>query len=304
MEGRRKSIPLAREQVQSSALTWTVSSMLVAALAGFSWLMLRTPHPQPGWTSCSIWAVVWSLTFAGMVWGLRAATLPAALCGALICFLVTLGSVHFIAPSAFRSGLLPLGVLFLLTHLATRAGKVQKAKMGLAEPRKGRNTAQVIANLGAAGLIATASAVRFCGPEQNAHSIDTPLLSILAMLLAVLGEATADTVSSEIGQVFGGRPYLLTTLRRVDPGTDGGVSLRGTLAGGFAALIVIATGVWALGVDWHIGAAGYAGGIAGLIFDSLLGATAEQRGMVGNDLVNFTSTLFAALVAFALVSHR
>ncbi len=35
-------------------------------------------------------------------------------------------------------------------------------------------------------------------------------------------------------------------------------------------------------------------------FDSLLGATLERRGYIGNDLVNFLSTLFAAAVFFPL----
>jgi uncharacterized membrane protein len=41
---------------------------------------------------------------------------------------------------------------------------------------------------------------------------------------------------------------------------------------------------------------------AGLFFDSLLGATVERKGWLGNDLVNFTSTAFAALLA-ALILH-
>jgi uncharacterized membrane protein len=47
-----------------------------------------------------------------------------------------------------------------------------------------------------------------------------------------------------------------------------------------------------------------AGGVFGLLFDSLLGATLEERGWLNNDAVNFLSTLSAAgfaLVALALL---
>jgi len=45
---------------------------------------------------------------------------------------------------------------------------------------------------------------------------------------------------------------------------------------------------------------GWVAACAGLFFDSFLGATIERRGWIGNDLVNFTSTLVAALIATAL----
>ena len=44
----------------------------------------------------------------------------------------------------------------------------------------------------------------------------------------------------------------------------------------------------------------FAAGCAGLIFDSMLGATVERKGWLGNDLVNFTSTVFAALLAYGV----
>jgi uncharacterized protein (TIGR00297 family) len=113
-----------------------------------------------------------------------------------------------------------------------------------------------------------------------------------------LAEAAADTVSSEIGQVLCGQPRMITTLRRVEAGTDGAVSLVGTLAGVAAAGIVAAVGAWALGGDRTLFAVSCAGGVFGLFFDSLLGATLEGRGWLNNDAVNFLSTASAA--AFAL----
>jgi uncharacterized protein (TIGR00297 family) len=120
-------------------------------------------------------------------------------------------------------------------------------------------------------------------------------------MLAALVEATADTVSSEIGQAFGGTPFMLTTLRRVPPGTDGAISLYGTLAGIAAAALIAATGMPALGMSFAECLVAFTAGILGLFFDSLLGATLERRGYIGNDLVNFTSTAFAAAVALLAI---
>jgi uncharacterized protein (TIGR00297 family) len=122
-------------------------------------------------------------------------------------------------------------------------------------------------------------------------------------MLAALAEATADTVSSEIGQAFGGTPFLLTTFRRVPPGTDGAMSLLGTAAGALAAAIVAATGMFAMRMTLAQTTIAFTGGIAGLFFDSLLGATVERKGWLGNDLVNFSSTVFAAAVALALMAR-
>jgi uncharacterized protein (TIGR00297 family) len=117
--------------------------------------------------------------------------------------------------------------------------------------------------------------------------------------IAALAEAAADTASSEIGQASGGPVRLLTTWRTVPAGTDGGISVRGTIAGVVAASIVVAIGGIRHALMPH-GAVTLISACAGLFFDSLLGSTVERRGWIGNDIVNFSSTLFAALLATAL----
>jgi uncharacterized protein (TIGR00297 family) len=128
-----------------------------------------------------------------------------------------------------------------------------------------------------------------------------PLL-IFALGLAALAEAAADTVSSEIGQVLGGKPRMITTLRRVDPGTDGGITQAGTAAGVIAARVVSFAGCLALRGGSSLFAISWAGAVFGLFFDSLLGATLERAGWLNNDAVNFLSTASAAAFALAIVA--
>ena len=124
------------------------------------------------------------------------------------------------------------------------------------------------------------------------------------MVVAVLAEATADTLASELGEVLGGPPFMITTLRRVAPGSDGAVSLAGTVAGTSGALLVALVAMPALGLSIGSALGAGLGAIGGLFFDSLLGATAERRGWLNNDAVNFLSTIAAAVIATAILLLR
>jgi uncharacterized protein (TIGR00297 family) len=97
--------------------------------------------------------------------------------------------------------------------------------------------------------------------------------------------------------VLGGQPRLITTLRRVEAGRDGAISAAGTLAGVAAAAAIAALGTYALRGDTRLLWIAAAGAVFGLFFDSLLGATLEERGWLNNDAVNFLSTASAAAVA-------
>jgi len=204
-----------------------------------------------------------------------------AIVGIVVAFLlmVTTGFVGF----------LPLLTLFALTVFATRWGQRRKERLGVAERSGGRSASQVLANLS----VAAACAVPVLWfPEFNDL--------LLTGAMAALAEAAADTVSSEIGQASASRAYLIVGLRSVPIGTNGAISLAGTLSGIVAAFII----AWvSAGLGIVAGSAvpviGLAGS-AGMMFDSLLGATWENAGLLGNDAVNFVSTVFAADLALLI----
>jgi uncharacterized protein (TIGR00297 family) len=281
----------ARERRQADLLVITVGTLLALAT-----LHLVQPSFQSIQNRSSLLrAVILSLTFGVLAWVLRAATPAAAVLGSLICLLLST-SVPRYGDSPAHSGLIPLVLLFALTFAATRLGRAQKKILGLAEPAHGRNAAQVIANLGVAGMIAAIATWPALTLLTSASTSGRPALWP-TLLVAALAEATADTLSSEIGQAFGGTPWLITRMRRVAPGTDGGVSLVGTMAGLAGAALISLAGMAALRLHPAGAIIAFVGGASGLLFDSFLGATVERRGWLGNDLVNFASTLFSVLVA-------
>jgi uncharacterized protein (TIGR00297 family) len=188
----------------------------------------------------------------------------------------------------------------LLAFISTRIGVRTKERFGSAEDRNGRTAAQVAANLGVAAI--AAGDVVMSWMTSSHWLARATAVPFLAVSLAALAEAAADTVSSEIGQVLGGPPRMITTLRRVEPGIDGAVSVAGTSAGILAGATVAALGSWAFRGNLMLFAVSCAGGVFGLFFDSLLGATLERRGWLNNDLVNFLSTASAAAFALAALA--
>ena len=296
----RKAIPEKRDLMQSRVLVTMVGFLLVLE----TFAVLRQAHFLWGEQSAGernlLGEIVGiSVVFAGLVLALRAATLAGALFGGLISFLLLSGTA---SPQyvIVRSGVAPLALLFTLTFLATRAGRAVKARAGLAEKRHGRSAAQVLANLSVTalsvssfGLVLVSRGHAFTG---NWYYKVWVWPAMMLMCLAAMVEATADTVSSEIGQAFGGRPVMLMTMRRVDPGTDGAVTLLGSVAGIMGGALIAAIGIWALRITVSQATMALFAGICGLFFDSFLGATVERRGWIGNDLVNFSSTVFAALL--------
>lgn len=273
--GQGKVIAGERDRMQSEMLSGAMGGLLVAKTLIVVWAFHRLgTYPRWFWV-----ALAGSAAFALVVWLLRSATGPAAALGGFVCMNILLAQGF--GMSWQQTAMPALLTLFVLTFAATRFGRSRKERMGVAEPKRGRRAAQVLANLGVAGLCAGAA---------------SPLL--LAACLAALAEATADTVSSEMGQALGGRTLLITSWSEVPAGTDGGISIAGTTLGAAAAGAIVLVTAATRFVRWEMGMVVFGAAVAGLLFDSWLGATVERKGWLGNDLVNFCSTVVAAVVGY------
>ena len=208
----------------------------------------------------------------------------------------------------------------LLSHFRERA------KAAIAEDKfsKGsqRDLSQVIANGGVAVLMTLGAAL---SKSERVHNL------FEAGFVGAFATANADTWATEIGTLNTHPPRLITTGKPVAPGTSGGLTLLGTSA--------TIAGAFALGLfHWLLRDLPHApqrrtlslipiaaiSGVAGSLFDSLLGATVQatyycpsckketerrihncgtptllKRGIawINNDVVNFAATLFGAVVA-------
>lgn len=283
-------------------LRWQSKTVLLAVFPAVgAQLVLETERWLTDSPSVAACVLGLSAVLGLVAWRARAASPAGAWAGAALAASLMF-STAAVPCVPWRTAVVPMVAVLVLTSLATRLGRQRKEALGTAEKRSGRVAAQVAANLGTAALVAMTPARLWMADTGWLRADAWGLGLLYAPMLAALCESAADTVSSELGQVLSGRPRMITTLRTMEPGTDGAISLSGTLAGAAAALLVAATGAAALAGGWRIGVVGAAGGIFGLLFDSLLGATLERRGWLNNDAVNFISTWSAAALALALLA--
>jgi uncharacterized protein (TIGR00297 family) len=230
-------------------------------------------------------ALPWAIGINGVAsWlGYRAGTVTVsgAVGGAVIGAIIYLGG----GPGAW--GL--LFVTFLTAAVVSRLGLERKVMLGIAQERGGkRGVGNAVANCGVAALAAIAAATTPQGPHA------------MLALTASLAAGGSDTVASEIGKAFGKSTFLVTSLRRVKPGTPGAMSLEGTAAGLVSAFALGAVGL-AFGL---IGAAALPAVVvaatAGALAESALAAALEGPGILNNDMLNFINTAVAAVVALAI----
>jgi uncharacterized protein (TIGR00297 family) len=222
-----------------------------------------------------------TLAFAILARALRGVNRSGAIAGGLTCFLLFATG----GPTAFAT----LVALFLMTWVSTRMGHQRKVALGLAERREGRNAWQILANLGVASLGSVAFSI-------------TGNRGWLVAALAALAEAATDTVASEIGQYRGPDARLITTWERVPAGTDGGITIPGSIAGLAAGLIIAAVAAEGGMISYGRIGIPVAAGFSGMLIDSVLGATLQRRGWISNQAVNLLATLGAAALAYGIAT--
>ncbi len=222
--------------------------------------------------------IVFIPVFVVLAWWMKGVTASGAVAGWILC----------LALYVFAGGgaVVALAAVFFLTWIATRIGGRKQSQQAFAENGEGRTAPQVLANVGVAALCAGLYSV------GDHHPI------FLLALAASLAEAAADTVSSEIGSAFGDKPRLITNWKKVAIGTDGGVTLIGSIVGLIAGCLISLVCVLGGLLSWEQFAIPAGSAFLGMLADSYMGALFERRHLLNNNSVNFLGTLLAAFLAF------
>jgi uncharacterized protein (TIGR00297 family) len=158
-----------------------------------------------------------------------------------------------------------LVVFFVTSSVLSRVRAAARERITGSVVAKGgaRDAVQVLAN---GGVFAFAALL----------SLLVPWAGWVPLGAGAIAASTADTWSSEIGTLSHTPPRLITSWRRVPAGTSGAVTLLGFAAAVAGALFMALV---ARAVGWPAGAAvsAFAGGAAGALADSLLGASFQAR---------------------------
>ncbi len=195
-------------------------------------------------------------------------------------------------------GYVVLMTFFVLGTAVTKVKYKEKARMGIAQEDEGRRGAKhAVANCAASLLLGLGAYIALM---RGANGV---AILLMAGFAGAFATAVSDTASSEIGQAYGKTTILLTGFRRVPPGTEGAVSLEGTLAG-IAASLVLALVAFASGVivGWQGIVAVVLAAFIGNTLESIIGGTIEKLPFITNEVTNFINTVIGAAAAIGLVA--
>ena len=248
----------------------------------------------------------------------------------------------------FVPGLLLVAFFISSTVLSHYKARVKEKFSEKFQKGSRRDLGQALANGGWAAVIAVGIGMS----QWNQDDMRLQLL-LFAAFLGAMATVTADTWATEIGVLSARAPRMLTTWHRVPAGTSGAITLLGTLTAlAGAAFIGIVAVLGVLIQSFAVGTIGWSGnwnfvsnailagmtllvvlcacsGLAGSLFDSLLGATVQGiyfceydemqtekkihgcgratrlvRGWVwlDNDAVNFSASVVGSAIAFGLAN--
>lgn len=188
---------------------------------------------------------------------------------------------------------------FFVGSAVTRIGMAEKEAAGIAEKRSGARGPE---NVWGSALVGTLCAIGTY-MSLTVGTLSAALVASLLLLgyVASMSTKLADTCASEVGKAYGKRTFLITNLQPVERGTEGAVSLEGTLAGLLGAAAIASLG-WGLGLITGLDIAVCV--IAAFIatnLESVIGATLQAKvSWMTNEVVNVINTLIGATVAVLL----
>jgi uncharacterized protein (TIGR00297 family) len=186
---------------------------------------------------------------------------------------------------------------FLVGSAVTRIGMAQKEAEGIAEKRDGARGPE---NVWGSAFTATICALGVAAIKLGWLDPGWEALLLLGYV-ASFSTKLADTTASEVGKAYGKSTFLITTLKPVPRGTEGAVSLEGTLAG-------IVGGITICLVAYSLGMITLKGVIICTIaafiatnLESVIGATLQSKlDWLTNELVNVINTIIGAVVAISI----
>jgi uncharacterized protein (TIGR00297 family) len=191
-------------------------------------------------------------------------------------------------------GYLVVMFYFLVGSAVTRIGMAEKEALGIAEKRSGARGPENVWGSALTGTICAIASLFVASPYRELLWLG---------FVASFSTKLSDTTASEVGKAYGKRTFLITTLQPVARGTEGAVSLEGTIAGIVASIAIAFVGLAVglidlVGVGWCLVAAFIATNL-----ESVIGATLQSKFFwLTNEVVNFFNTLIGAIAAilFAL----